>query len=780
MAVSPDPPARFPAGYAFDEFLVDPVRRLIWRNNRVLMLGGKTFDLLLVLLRYRDRILGKDELLSLIWPDAIVQENNLVRQMSNLRRALDQRPDQHDIVVTVSGRGYRFVADVTELDKLPADLPHSIEGAPNGTNGSKNGRNHAETNGHASPDGSIASDQAAPPPSAPAHRRTGLVTVITAAAAVVALIAIALYGLQPKSVIGAPRTLSQLTYDAGLSQQATWAPDGQRLAYAADVGGNSDIWIQSTDDPTPRRITTSAGADWQPDWAPDGTRLAFRSEREARGIYVVSVNGGDERRVSDFGFRPRWSPDGTRVLIDDMDAEGPKRSPYVVPATGGNPRRVRPDVAETMRLATTGWHPDGRVSFLNRSNNGWMFVTAPVDAGVPVRSRIPTEIVAKLDGVDLGRFVWARSGAFIFVEGRFRETSNVWRIAVDPATLAWKSAEQITTAAGHDGDLTLTPDGRRLAFTSLSQTTRLWSFSYDVKTGHITGDGTPITSGGAGEFDAAVPPDGSKLAYRTQRINRQELWQHSIADGRDQLLLTSETERITSPRWSADGARLVYARRLGDTGPTRSPFLAIFNVADGRETRFPLTPSERLVPDDWSPDGRLVLGACSVEDLKRLGVCVTASTPTTPVVELKLLASDPDHDLICQRFSPDQRWISFLAVDGNRSRLSTIYVMPATGGAWIPITTGSAYDDKPRWSGDGRMIFFLSDREGLVNLWARRFDPVAGRPTGEPFRVTSFDSARRRLPVVLRQIEIAVSNDRVFLPITESTGKIWILDHVDR
>ena len=163
-----------------------------------------------------------------------------------------------------------------------------------------------------------------------------------------------------------------------------------------------------------------------------------------------------------------------------------------------------------------------------------------------------------------------------------------------------------------------------------------------------------------------------------------------------------------------------------------------------------------------------------------MGVCVTSAAPATPTVALNLLASDPNRDLICQRFSPDQRWISFMAVNYKRSKFSTLYVMPAAGGAWVPITAGVAYDDKPRWSGDGRMIFFLSDREGLLNLWARRFDPVAGRPIGEPFRVTSFDETRKRLPARLQQIEIAVSNDRVFLPITESTGKIWILDHVDR
>src|SRR5689334_2389592 len=114
--------------YAFGAFLVDPVRRLLWRHGVVVPLSGKTFDLLLALLAHRDRVVDKDALLGLVWPDAVVQENNLVRHISSLRRALGQRLDQHDPIVTVSGRGYRFVAAVAELTELPKDLPSSPAG----------------------------------------------------------------------------------------------------------------------------------------------------------------------------------------------------------------------------------------------------------------------------------------------------------------------------------------------------------------------------------------------------------------------------------------------------------------------------------------------------------------------------------------------------------------------------------------------------------------------------------------------------------------------------
>ena len=73
--------------------------------------------------QHRDHIVSKDELLNRVWPDTAVNENNLARQISSLRRTLGQRPDQHDFVVTIPGHGYRFVATVQDLPDVRPELP---------------------------------------------------------------------------------------------------------------------------------------------------------------------------------------------------------------------------------------------------------------------------------------------------------------------------------------------------------------------------------------------------------------------------------------------------------------------------------------------------------------------------------------------------------------------------------------------------------------------------------------------------------------------------------
>ena len=117
------------SGYAFGPFVADAVKRQLWRDGSLVPITSKTFDVLIVLLERRDHTVSKDELLNRVWPETSVNENNLARQVSSLRRALGQRPDQHDFLVTVPGQGYRFVAGVQHLADARPDLhtPRDID-----------------------------------------------------------------------------------------------------------------------------------------------------------------------------------------------------------------------------------------------------------------------------------------------------------------------------------------------------------------------------------------------------------------------------------------------------------------------------------------------------------------------------------------------------------------------------------------------------------------------------------------------------------------------------
>jgi len=97
--------------YAFGPFLLDTRERRLLRDGEVVPLTLKAFDLLQILVENRGHLLHKEELLRRVWPDAIVEENNLTVTISALRKALDEGPTDRQYIETVPRRGYRFVAD---------------------------------------------------------------------------------------------------------------------------------------------------------------------------------------------------------------------------------------------------------------------------------------------------------------------------------------------------------------------------------------------------------------------------------------------------------------------------------------------------------------------------------------------------------------------------------------------------------------------------------------------------------------------------------------------
>jgi DNA-binding winged helix-turn-helix (wHTH) protein len=111
------------AVYVFHSLRVDPARRLLLRDGRPISMTAKVFDLLLVLIRSRDRVVTRDELMEKVWPGTTVEDGNLSVGISTLRKALGAAADGTPMIETLPRVGYRFVADVRE------DLPEAAQHA---------------------------------------------------------------------------------------------------------------------------------------------------------------------------------------------------------------------------------------------------------------------------------------------------------------------------------------------------------------------------------------------------------------------------------------------------------------------------------------------------------------------------------------------------------------------------------------------------------------------------------------------------------------------------
>jgi Tol biopolymer transport system component len=457
---------------------------------------------------------------------------------------------------------------------------------------------------------------------------------------------------------------------------------------------------------------------------------------------------------------------------------------YIVGLDGSQPRDVLANFLSGFESVRVAWHPDGkRVSIWGKHRElGWSLWTVPLSGGVPIKSELTTKVKEQFKdaNVELTDFLWSSSGHTLYFEGISRRVRNIWKVEIDPQTLTWISGpDRITTGTGMETDMAISPDGKKLAFTERLEHTRLWSIPFDASAGKVKGPGQPITPVGVEASLPDISANGQKLSYMVQRAGKWELWERSLRDGRETMLSSDGVRKRL--RWSPDGTRLAYSRiRMDDREQTRSEFAIMLLPADGGEEQIVTTPSlEGATISDWSSDGKLLLGGCQGSGPSGRSLC-TFPLSDAPHAETGMheVASHKGENIYQARFSPDNRWISFCVARTREAGTSTVYVISPSGGEWQSITENRYFDDKPRWSPDGRTLYFVSNRTGFFNVWGIRFDSENGRPIGEPFRVTSFENPGQMILSDVRTMDMALTSDRMILPIMEVSGGIWILENV--
>lgn len=120
-----------PQVYEFGDFRLDAAHRVLSRRDGApVPLTPRVFDTLLFLVQHAQTVLDKERLMEAVWPDSIVEENNLSQNISTLRRVLGEKAGANRYIATVPGRGYRFVADVTALELGEPDAAIALPAHP--------------------------------------------------------------------------------------------------------------------------------------------------------------------------------------------------------------------------------------------------------------------------------------------------------------------------------------------------------------------------------------------------------------------------------------------------------------------------------------------------------------------------------------------------------------------------------------------------------------------------------------------------------------------------
>ncbi len=572
-------------------------------------------------------------------------------------------------------------------------------------------------------------------------------------------------------------TFTRLTSDSGLTTDPAFSPDGKLVVYASDRagGGNLDIWRQQLATGESVRLTSDPADESEPTFSPDGSRIAFRSERDGGGIYTVSVYGGEPRLIAQHGHHPRYSPDGTQIAYWVGLPSWYVGKIFVVPSTGGPPAPVQPGFASAHYPI---WSADGtKLLFVGARDpkdipvvayDWWITPTGGGEAiqtgafDVLRRQRIgdrwrPSMLIAAA--------AWIRNE--VFFSGTSNETTNLWRISVSSRTGKVEgSAQQLTFGTSIEARPSVVPGGR-IAFASLTYALNIWSLPITANTGSVKGEPQQVTNSA---FDAgtSVSADGKKLVFTSTRSGNFDVWMKDLTSARESAL-TATPVREEQGEITRDGTRVLYMVPEGSKW-------AMYQIATTGGV------PERICDDcgrpwDWSPDNKYVLYLIE-EGRKQAGLAIGLFDVATQ--QKRDYLDHPGYSLARARFSPDARWISFLA--SNRSGMHIVVApygnRPPREEQWISITEHSpVVKEKPQWSPGGNVLYYTSDADGFRCIWARRLDPTTKRPVGQPLAIYHSHSSRRSLMNIwIGLMELSLTPDRLFFNLGETTGNIWMAE----
>jgi tricorn protease len=475
-------------------------------------------------------------------------------------------------------------------------------------------------------------------------------------------------------------TAVRLTANPGLELFAKFSPDGQRIAFTGQYGGDEQVYVMPAGGGVPRQLTfyPAAGplADrWGYDnqvygWTPDGAAVLFRSARDGymltdSRLYTVPQQGGAATAlpmpVSGAGH---FSPDGRRIVYSPLWRDFRSEKRY----QGGwaNDLYIFDLLHPALVQVTQDPHTDrdpmwiGDSVYFNSDRSGvFNLYRYDIAAGSTTQITHYTEWDVRWPSADADQIVYELDGELHLYDTR---TATDRALAIDvPADTTASRAEPVNAADNIEG-LAVSPGGERVAIVARGDV-----FSVPVEHG-VTRNITH--SSNAHDREAAWSADGRRLAYVSDRSGEEELYvQTQDGDSPAEPLTAGSQSRYSAPRWSADDRRIAVADQTGR--------LSVIEVAGKRRIVVAQDPWDLTLDYQWSPDGR------------------------------------------------------YLAYSLNAANgFSSIYVWSTLDNKSRQVTPADFNAQSPAWSPDGKLLYFLSAREYQPLVSSSEFDFATDREIG--------------------------------------------------
>lgn len=707
--------------YEFDEFVLDPNERILLAGGKPIHLTDKVFDTLLLLIQHNGRLVTKDEMMSAIWDESFVEEGNLAKNISRLRKILNVNGTS--LIETLPRRGYRFAADVKEIDGdtsllVRRNLRVKITQTEEDESSERKGEGEQIK----------LIERVAP-------SRQSRLPIVFAAILLLALVSgLGFYFWKGEKK--APRDeagVIRLTDDPADDFWPKWTQDGRIRFYRMGSDKKGKHMLMNADGTD----QTEAEPGF---WSPDGTKVLVWKPGDKTAVYLRNADGSNELSLPPMG-NTTWSADSKKIVYQLSIGENKNSELFIYSLETGNTENITNSPSFD---ADPSFSPDGnQVVFAStRDGNAEVYLMNSDGSDVRRLTNNPSWDNHPLFSPD--------GTAIAFNSDRENENEDVYLMNVDGSNLKKLTNFDKSNETVEPGSWS--PDGTKIAFYSnMNGNDDIYLTSaevykprlvladeeHDLQFPSYSPDGKkmvyqiamPDKSGELSAYDVeskqsrillktentdlgpAFSPDGSQIVFQNKTETNTEICLIN-ADGSNLTNLTQNSARDILPSFSPDGRQIAFTtNREGNTGIYR---LYVMNN-DGSDQRRVYSGEGLIYSPVWSADGRKILFARDAD-----------GTGNFQLVSID--AEDPDaakqitfrHRFNGQPvFSPDDRRIAFASdADGN----SEIYLMNADGSRVLRLTRSPADDSSPHWSPDGRRIIFTSNRNGKYALYEIEVD----------------------------------------------------------
>jgi len=705
--------------FEFGPFRLETAERLLLRDEKPVPLTPKAFSTLLILVHNRGRLVEKDDLMKQVWPDAIVEEANLARNVWMLRRALGDDGEGHVFIETIPKVGYRFVAPVMEQ--------------PVETNGVPARELEAIADATGAP--------VTPTPDLPSstrfarRERFGRVVLIGSVSLILMFVVLPRFlGGRARSAKHAPGA-TFLTDGSHDDNAASWIDSGQ-IYFSRLADARVETWTMSSDGADQHRANGNIKELLTGRWSPDGKKVIFVKDGDPRTAYLADADGTGEITLPFMPGNLDWSSDGSKFVYQAMAKTGTSgiflysldthTSTSLTSHPSGD---ADPSLSnDGTQVAFTSWR-DGNpeIYIMNTDGSNVRRVTThPAFDNYPVFSPDGTQIAFQSNRDDehievylqnlnddspprrlttSGSFTglapkcWSPDGTRMLVYTNQNGKARIELIEVEPLP-----AQVLLEDEAADLSFPrVSADGKRLLYEA-----RLADRRVELRVTELDTKRTAVvfrTEPDYSELFSLSPawsPDNSLIAFSARANGNSEIF--TVApDGSGLRNLSRNPLLDSSPVFSADGRELVFAR---DTYGRAQ--LYRMDTNGERQRRVTDAPGYEMSPA-VSPDGVHLAFAGNRESQ---GLDILSLDLGRPADE-RVVAARWLHDVL-PAFSPDGSRIVFIAhSDGNPE----IYLVNADGTGLVRMTHTRAAETAPGFSRDGKRIVFSSNRAGRFAIY---------------------------------------------------------------